>query len=217
MAKLTGPLLSMGARGQIGKTLVTATWRGVAYARQHVVPANPRTTAQQTTRTTFAALRELWKLLPALARAPWEAYATGRKFTGMNAFVGENMRVVRGQPDMSAFIGSPGSGGGLGAEDVTSATGAGTGEIDLTITAPDAPDGWLLKSEVAVAFPDFDPSDRAQQPVVVAENDPPTGTITLSGFESGQSVVWASWLVWEKPDGKLAYGVGVTGTETAGA
>jgi len=43
MSKLTGPLLSFGARGQIGKAMVTSTWKGVPYARQYVVPANPQT------------------------------------------------------------------------------------------------------------------------------------------------------------------------------
>ena len=57
MAKLTGPLLSFGATGQIAKTMVVGTWRGIDYARQYVVPANPRTTAQQANRTRFALLR----------------------------------------------------------------------------------------------------------------------------------------------------------------
>ena len=29
MAKVTGPLLSMGARGTIGKSIVMASWKGV--------------------------------------------------------------------------------------------------------------------------------------------------------------------------------------------
>lgn len=50
MAKLTGPLLSIAAQGQVAKTLVFADWKGVKYARQYTVPANPNTSGQQTQR-----------------------------------------------------------------------------------------------------------------------------------------------------------------------
>ena len=107
MAKTTAPLLSFGANGQIAKTQVYASWRGVKYSRRYVVPANPRTTAQQLTRTTFAFMREMWKVAPSGLKAPWDAFATGKPFLGLNKFVGENIRVLRSQPDMANFIGSP--------------------------------------------------------------------------------------------------------------
>ena len=132
MAKVTAPLLSMGASGQIGKSMVLGNWRGVKYARQHVVPANPQTVAQQTNRTSFAQLREMWKLAPAVLRAPWDAFASGRKFTGMNAFVGENLRVVGKQADLSNFLGSPGARGGLPPQGIAVAAGAASGEVTLT-------------------------------------------------------------------------------------
>jgi len=50
MAKVNGPLLSLGATGQIGKALVYSTWKGLNTVRQHVVPANPNSTAQATQR-----------------------------------------------------------------------------------------------------------------------------------------------------------------------
>jgi hypothetical protein len=68
MARTTAPLLGFNATGQIAKTMVYGTWRGVKYARRYVIPGNPQTAAQQTTRTTFATLREMWKLMPAIGR-----------------------------------------------------------------------------------------------------------------------------------------------------
>src|SRR5262245_18965190 len=100
MSKTTAPLLSFDAAGSIGKTVVYSRWRGVSYARRHVVPANPNTTAQQEVRSTFALLREMSKLAPTLALAPWDAFAKGRPFTGMNKFVGENVRVLKGAANM---------------------------------------------------------------------------------------------------------------------
>jgi hypothetical protein len=46
MAKVTGPLMSMTASGKIGDAIVFSIWKGVAYVRQFVIPANPQSTGQ---------------------------------------------------------------------------------------------------------------------------------------------------------------------------
>jgi hypothetical protein len=50
MAVLTGPLMSLGARGKLASTLVFFPWKGLNVARQYVVPTNPRTALQTTQR-----------------------------------------------------------------------------------------------------------------------------------------------------------------------
>lgn len=50
MAKLKAPLMSLGAAGAIGKTIVFFPWKGINAAREYVIPANPKTTAQNTQR-----------------------------------------------------------------------------------------------------------------------------------------------------------------------
>lgn len=50
MAKLKGPLFSLGASGAIGKTLVFFGWKGLDVVREYVVPSNPKTDAQNTQR-----------------------------------------------------------------------------------------------------------------------------------------------------------------------
>lgn len=50
-AKLKAPLLSLGAAGQIGKSIVFFAWKGIDAVREYVVPANPRSTAQIAQRT----------------------------------------------------------------------------------------------------------------------------------------------------------------------
>jgi len=50
LAKLKGPLFSLGASGAIGKTLVYFGWKGLDVAREYVIPANPQTTKQTTQR-----------------------------------------------------------------------------------------------------------------------------------------------------------------------
>ncbi|MBA7524591.1 hypothetical protein ES705_16732 [subsurface metagenome] len=50
MAKLKGPLFSLGASGQVAKSLVYFPWKGLNVVREFVVPANPKTTLQTTQR-----------------------------------------------------------------------------------------------------------------------------------------------------------------------
>jgi len=50
VAKLKAPLLSLGASGAIAKALVYFGWKGLDCVREYVVPANPKSTAQNTQR-----------------------------------------------------------------------------------------------------------------------------------------------------------------------
>lgn len=212
MAKVTAPLLSMGSRGTIGKTVTFGSWRGINYARQRVVPSNPQTTAQQAVRTTFALLREMWKLAPQNLIDPWDAFAAGRPFTGMNKFVGENVRVLNGMPDMLNFIGSPGARGGLPPTTVVLAS-AGAGALTATFTVPAAPLGWTIAKAVAVAFQDQDPSGIFTGVITAAEDLVAPYVPTFAGLPAADYVV-AAWLVWEKPDGSFAYSVSLVGSQT---
>lgn len=46
MAKVTMPLMSGSASGQIAKAIVFAGWKGIQYVRKYVVPANPQSAEQ---------------------------------------------------------------------------------------------------------------------------------------------------------------------------
>lgn len=51
MARVTGPLMSMSASGKIANAIVFSIWRGNAYVRQWLKPANPQMTLQGDQRT----------------------------------------------------------------------------------------------------------------------------------------------------------------------
>lgn len=53
MAKVTGPLFSLSASGQLAKALVYMSWKGIDDVRQYVIPANPNSAGQQTQRGYF--------------------------------------------------------------------------------------------------------------------------------------------------------------------
>jgi len=90
MAKVTGALLSLGARGQIGKALVFSNWKGIGTARQHVVPANPQTAGQITQRTRMTDVVACWKqrVVEAELRTGWNLAASlgATVQSGFNAF-----------------------------------------------------------------------------------------------------------------------------------
>lgn len=218
MAKLTAPLLSMGASGSIGKSMVTGSWRGVKYARQHVVPANPRTVAQQANRTRFALLREMYKLAPASVQNAWIRFCKGRPFLPFNKFVGENNRLLNGETTFANLLFSPGAGGGLPPAAVTVTTGTNAGEVDVEILAPaQLPDGWTISSYVAAGVLDQNPVGIFDGLFIADTDAGPSPTITLAGFTPGEDVMAGGFIVYTKPNGDLAYSVSVGDIQPAHA
>lgn len=214
MSKTTAPLLSFSAQGQIGKTMVASSWKGVKYMRRYVIPANPNTLAQQSVRKCFALLREMYKLAPQLLTAPWDAFAQGRPLTGMNKFVGENVRVLNGRPDMDNFIGSPGAKGGLPPTSITPDVSV-ANEIKVDFVVPAPPPGWTLAAAVAYAFLDQDPAGFFIGPISAGEDTAgPAYSVTLAGLTTGEVYQVGGFLKWTKPDGSFAYSVSLADQAT---
>ena len=91
MAKVTGPLFSLSASGQIAKTLVFMKWKGIDDVRKYVIPANPNTAAQQVQRAFITAALTMWHVTDWIAAdlTAWNLLATtlGKVMSGFNAFV----------------------------------------------------------------------------------------------------------------------------------
>lgn len=217
MAKLTGPLLSFGARGAVGKTLVTAEWKGVKYARQYTIPANPQTAGQTNTRTVFSFLQQLWLNAPTGFRAPWTAAAIGRAFTDRNKLVAENLSGLKSETDLNNFIASPGALGGPPLESITATTGSLSGEVDAVAVAPPVPTGWTLASVSFVCLPDQDPHDAFVGPMEAATDATAPYEATFTTMPAATVCQVAAWPVWTRPDGKTAYGPSLIDSATSGA
>lgn len=212
MAKVTAPLLSFGARGQIGNSIVFGAWRGVQYARQKVIPANPQTNAQQEVRGVFRVMSQLWTLAPLDWKDAWNAFAQGRPFTGRNAFMGRNVEALQGQPDMDMFVFAPGARGGL-PPDAISVTG-GAALVTVEVTIPDVPPGWELTSAVGIAILDQDPATPYTGPVGIdVETVDPT-ELSITGLDAPGDYRVGVYLVWEKPTGETAYSIALSDTAT---
>lgn len=98
MAKVTGPLFSVDARGKIGDSLVFMGWRGLKTVRSYTVPANPQTEEQMRVRDNFTTAVGMWSNLTGADQFAWRNLAAGQAYSGFNDFVGR----VKTQLDMDA-------------------------------------------------------------------------------------------------------------------
>jgi len=95
MAKTTGPLLSLGASGSVGKTLTFATWKGVSYVRQLVKPTYTNTTEQAKVRSLMSDATIAWKTsatvgaiaINAAYKLAYNTAAAGTAMSGFNLFI----------------------------------------------------------------------------------------------------------------------------------
>ncbi len=89
MVKVTGPFLSLDARGTLADTLTGSFWRGINYIRTRVVPNNPRSTKQVEIREVLTDGVSRWKfnLLPAGHKEMWDNYAKGTAESGFNRYM----------------------------------------------------------------------------------------------------------------------------------
>jgi len=91
MAKVRGPLFSLGASGQLAKTLVYLSWKGLDTVREYVIPANPQSPLQVVQRGYFEDAVDEWHdpKYSAADIAAWNRYAPilAKPMSGFNAFV----------------------------------------------------------------------------------------------------------------------------------
>ena len=212
MAKPTGALLSFSASGTIAKTAVYASWRGRQYVRRHVVPHNPRSTGQTTTRNMFKTLMASYKTAQTGFATAWIAAAKGHPFTDRNLFNRDNIHNLRGQTSFAALTFAPGNGGGLAPNTVVATPG--TGQLSIAVTAPTPPTGWTVTALFAAAVISAVPASGAG--ALIHVGTAASGAIVLTGLTSGTLYEVGGWVEWTKPNGQLAYGpsINTTGTPT---
>ncbi len=205
MAKPTAPLLSFGASGSLAKTMVYSKWKGRPYVRRHVIPANPKSTAQTLTRDAFAFANSAHKLMGPLGRAPWDRFATGQVLTGRNAMMGRFVTENRGEVDLLSWNMSPGAKGGTPLVSVV-ASSPGVNDILLTCVTPTPPTGWTVTSTVGMAIRDQDPQTGIL--FETTEDEDIGGLLPLlPGLTTAVLYVCGAWIKWAKPDASIAYSV----------
>lgn len=89
MVKVTGPFLSLDARGTLASTLTASVWKGINYIRQRVVPHNPRSDQQTAVRGTMTDGVSRWRFseVTQIQKNFWNTYAKGLGESGFNRYI----------------------------------------------------------------------------------------------------------------------------------
>jgi len=208
MAKVTGPLLSFRARGQIGKGAVFGSWRGIPYVRQYSVPSNPQTVDQQNVRYCFRYMNDLFRHMGPNALLPWQLLTVGRPLTARNALIKTNLPGLKDEGHLDNQIMSPGAKNGPAPSDAEFVAGGGAGEIDCELIPGELPDGWTIDSAVFTVQFDQNPHGEFIGPLVehvVATPGPYEYTFTA--LESAVPYLASGWFVYTRPTGDKAVSV----------
>lgn len=206
MAGTTAPLLSFGASGQVAKSVVFSKWKGVTYARKYTIPANPNTSAQQTTRNTFKWVHDAFKWLDPNVVESWTQYAKGKPLTNANAWASKNMVALRGQANNDAII--PFAAANAGPPSATNtSSAAGGGGLTVVGTAPVLPSGWSVVHGILWAMLEQAPTgEKEPNPSLAAVvASPGPYTHTFPGLTPGNKYVCNVGFKYQKPDGSFAY------------
>lgn len=193
MARLTAPLLSLSASGTIGKAITFATWKGIPYARTRVIPANPKTAAQQEVRGVFGTLNELWKRMPQLARDPWQRDVHGLPLTARNRHIQSNMSVLIDEANLNNLVMSVAQGQAV--PPVSPTFTPGSGSITIAATAPTLPVGYTLTSMVAAICKDGDPAPTIALSTTAEEDAVTPYSVTFASLDTVayQCAIWCKF------------------------
>ena len=114
MAKVTGPLMSISAKGTIAKALTFCTIYGIQYVREWFKPGNPRTVQQVNMRTALAITVAYWKTLSVPGQEQWNVAASGLPMSGFAYFQKRGLSQYVPQltidvtPLSTSYLGDPG-------------------------------------------------------------------------------------------------------------
>lgn len=90
MALVKAPALSLEASGKLGNAIVFSKWKGRAYVRSLVTPANPKSGGQVGMRAMFKFLSQDWANIGATPQATWETRANQAIVSPFNAYISYN-------------------------------------------------------------------------------------------------------------------------------
>jgi len=180
--KVQWGILVGGASGSAGDTTI-ANWKGIAYARRRVIPANPQSAAQTSQRDAFKRCVYCYQGLPQDVQDFLDKLGGDRQQSGFNVMMSASVkdeRASHGHIIVPANRYAPPLNG------FQAATGVGaSGDIDLTWDADD----WLATDVGDVYHREKEAEgDEFQTPWVQADTaalDMSTGAFTLSGLEAG--------------------------------
>lgn len=170
--KVQGPMMSIGASGSFAGVLTAATWKGRPYMRQLVVPSNPKSAMQTSTRAMFRFLSQAWATIGDAAQASWESRAASGNYSPFNAYQSYNMD--RWARALGPTINPEEPASTPATVDTFTAT-AGVRSVTLTMTLDSVEDNWgfVLFQEIGSA------PEGTQDEVVYVQKDMVTSPVQV--------------------------------------
>lgn len=97
MAKISGPLLSLGGSGAVAQALIFQNWKGIKTVKQFTVPFDPKSAAQEAWRGAIRTVSEYWSwfAFTPIDKIAYQLGSTvlGRPMSAYNFFLYLAMRV----------------------------------------------------------------------------------------------------------------------------
>lgn len=140
MVKTYGPMFSLDASGTIANAITFSKWKGRSYARQRVIPSNPKSVLQVSMRAMMKFLTQEWAGIGSTPKGTWDARAAASNISPFNAFIGCNQALWREFSAPSQTDPVPGT-GTLPVAVLTGAVG-GPAHVDVTLTITTPNDVW---------------------------------------------------------------------------
>lgn len=149
MAKIVAGILSRVSGKVAG--VVGASWKGINYVRQYVIPADAQSPAQLTQRALFTACQALTSaFLGSIVNKFWDPFA--RKMTGYNAMIRKNLNNMTSPSD---FVNSSVAEGKLEIPAIGAATyNAMTGTVEIPFSSAIFSNGLATDSIVGAVYDD---------------------------------------------------------------
>lgn len=179
MVKVLGPMFSFEASGTIGNIATFSKWKGRPYVRQRVIPANPKSVLQVSTRAMMQFLSQRWVSMGATPKGTWDALAAAGQYSPFNAYIGRNMQRWREFQSPSQTYPAPETGTQPVAVLTSAVGGASYADLLLTLTTANNVWGCALFHSLTGTFT---PS-RANCIAVIPFSA--TVTYTVSGLAAG--------------------------------
>jgi len=185
--------------GKVGKAGVFATWKGRQYRRSYVIPANPRTPAQQAVRNSFKNAVEAWHDFSAIQKKVYDYLATPLQISGFNLWVSRYQKAATsGQP--------------LPQEPLEGIKQVGTASQNVSTTLASGQGPHTLQGPIVLGSVSFDPGTSSCDPIAIIYIDRGlivflknvTGTVTID-YESGGRKITGEQIAENPSAGDKAY------------
>ncbi|MBA7634095.1 hypothetical protein ES703_41674 [subsurface metagenome] len=178
MAKVIYSPLISSLRGKVADA-VFAVWKGIAYVRERVIPANPRSDLQVAQREALANTLTMWQSIASWAQQIWNTYAEGYAKSGYNRYMEDNILHVKAAE--AGHI-TPTNPDYVKIAAMAAAAGA-AGEIDCTWTNAGGVPGtdW-----VTVHYRKTQADAEVYAWTWDSDTDPTLETMTITGLDTGE-------------------------------